>query len=126
MPPNIWVGETQKNMDTRQKINTIVNDNAFFHTLLYLNERWEDECRYESFSDYEAAMKIHFPNKEDYGVTNIEGTQDKFGCRFSMDGHRWHVYLRFKDNSVCMVATLLDVKSSASNEARKHLQGSVS
>ena len=61
--------------------------------LEYLHDRWQDEQKYEDFSDYKKTIE---PLAQQTGVTFIKLTKKPFACHFKSEGKSYQIVVTAK------------------------------
>lgn len=74
------------------KLDKILNDSELLHFMAYLYDRWQEECKFESFEEYEKAIKQKVPKVE--GLEFIKAKKRPFGFEISLEGEKYMVYLK--------------------------------
>ena len=90
------------NNTERENITKIINDKKVIEKFLYLYDRWEDEKKYEDFSDYVEAMMKSMPKD----AMLIEGSETPFGVKFKYGGNDIRISLKFREGYCSLVAEM--------------------
>ena len=80
-------------MTKKEAWNRVNTDEKCARFLIYLRDRWADECKYEDINDYLDAVKSQ------YFPTCYAVTKRPFGYRIKCDDGDIHIVVKVRGNS---------------------------
>lgn len=84
-------------------LNLILNNRNLVDRIMYLHGRWQDERKYEDFSDYEKNLMTVI-TKEFPKLVIKKFTKRPFGFWTEINGRKVHVFLKVKSATCTMNA----------------------